>query len=48
MPLYEYRCKSCGNVFEVSHSMSASGPESCPTCGGKPERLVSGGAGIIM
>ncbi|MCE7081339.1 zinc ribbon domain-containing protein [Streptomyces sp. ST2-7A] len=31
MPRYEYRCRSCGDRFEVSRPMSEAGaPASCP------------------
>jgi putative FmdB family regulatory protein len=31
MPVYEYRCRSCDDVFELSRPMSqSSDPASCP------------------
>jgi putative FmdB family regulatory protein len=31
MPRYEYRCRACGDTFEVSRPMSESGaPARCP------------------
>ena len=31
MPRYEYRCRACGNTFEVSRPMSAAGESAaCP------------------
>ncbi|MFI1676607.1 MULTISPECIES: FmdB family zinc ribbon protein [unclassified Streptomyces] len=31
MPRYEYRCRSCGDTFELSRPMAESGaPASCP------------------
>ncbi|MGW1814472.1 FmdB family zinc ribbon protein [Streptomyces sp. NPDC002125] len=31
MPRYEYRCRSCGETFEVSRPMAeSSAPASCP------------------
>ena len=43
MPLYEYRCKQCGNKFEVLRGITASDEDvKCPKCGGeKPEKLLS-------
>jgi putative FmdB family regulatory protein len=42
MPIYEYRCASCGADFELTRSMSQSGdPASCPTCKRPAEKLVS-------
>lgn len=31
MPLFEYRCESCGHSFE--HLVRAGVPPSCPKCG---------------
>ncbi|MES2744309.1 MAG: zinc ribbon domain-containing protein [Bdellovibrionota bacterium] len=33
MPIYEYRCKDCGNVSEFQMKMSDPHPSTCPTCG---------------
>jgi putative FmdB family regulatory protein len=33
MPIYEYRCKSCGHVIEVLESASEKGKHACPKCG---------------
>ncbi|MFQ5632135.1 MAG: zinc ribbon domain-containing protein [bacterium] len=34
MPIYEYRCKNCGNEFELLRSVSQSDHEvECETCG---------------
>ncbi|MCB0047237.1 MAG: zinc ribbon domain-containing protein [Caldilineaceae bacterium] len=50
MPLYEYACHECGEVFEKLVSMSkADAPQVCPACGGGQSRrklssfAVSGG-----
>lgn len=48
MPTYEYECPECGHRFERFQSMSAPPLRSCPRCGGKIKRLISGGAGIIF
>ena len=32
MPLYDYRCKSCGQQFEARHGFTDPAPP-CPTCG---------------
>jgi putative FmdB family regulatory protein len=34
MPLYEYRCKSCGKTHEIEHGFHDERPTSCPSCGG--------------
>jgi putative FmdB family regulatory protein len=43
MPLYEYRCRGCGERFEVLQRLGAGGGDVlCPRCGGeKPERVLS-------
>jgi len=33
MARYDYKCSSCGNVFEVEHPMSESPEVVCPSCG---------------
>jgi putative FmdB family regulatory protein len=41
MPLYEYRCKKCGKVFEKLQRLSAKPLTSHESCGGALEKLVS-------
>ncbi|MCZ2075430.1 MAG: zinc ribbon domain-containing protein [Bryobacteraceae bacterium] len=41
MPLYEYKCKSCGDVFEVMQKFSEAPLTSHEGCGGAVERLLS-------
>jgi putative FmdB family regulatory protein len=41
VPLYEYRCKSCGHTFEKIQSFSAPEEKECPVCHGEVERLIS-------
>jgi len=43
MPIYEYRCKECGERFEKLVRFSTSTSEiKCPKCGGqKVEKLIS-------
>ena len=41
MPLYEYKCEACGNLFEKIVKFSDPPLEACPKCGGKVEKLVS-------
>ena len=41
MPLYEYRCKTCGHQFEKIQSFSAPDEKECPLCHGPLERLIS-------
>ena len=48
MPTYEYKCKSCGHVFEEFQSITAPPCEVCPKCGGKVKRLIGAGAAVIF
>ena len=42
MPIYEYQCPNCQNVFEEWVKLSeAHGEEPCPKCGTKSPRLIS-------
>lgn len=43
MPIYEYRCTECHQLFEewCRHIESASVPHFCPICKGSAQRLVS-------
>ena len=47
MPTYDYRCEN-GHTFEEFQSMLAAPIEICPICGGKAERQISGGTGLIF
>lgn len=48
MPTYEYKCEKCGNIFEVFQKITDDPVKTCPECGGKVYRLISGGVGIIF
>jgi putative FmdB family regulatory protein len=41
MPLYEYRCDSCGNQFELRQKFSDPLASECPACGGAVQKLIS-------
>lgn len=41
MPLYEYKCKSCGDIFEVMQKFSDEPLTLHEACGGAVERLIS-------
>lgn len=42
MPIYEYRCQSCGSVFENLQRLSDPDPDQCPSCGQRQiTRLMS-------
>ena len=41
MPLYEYYCENCDEVFEALRSVSASDePSPCPKCGREAGRIM--------
>ena len=48
MPTYEYKCLSCGRIFEKFHGMSDTSPRPCPNCGGATEKLIGTGGGVIF
>jgi putative FmdB family regulatory protein len=47
MPLYEYRCRSCGRHIEELQKMGAGPPGPCPGCGGELKRLY-GRVGVVF
>jgi len=46
MPTYGYRCRSCGNEFEILQKISDPPLKTCPKCAGKLDKMVYA-AGII-
>ena len=41
MPIYEYRCADCHQVFEEWQKTFEEKPLTCPVCGGTAARMVS-------
>ena len=41
MPIYEYRCKSCGRHVEIIQKVGERPRRKCESCGGRLEKLVS-------
>ncbi len=41
MPLYEYRCRKCGALFEKIQKFSDPVLTKCEECGGQIDRLIS-------
>jgi putative FmdB family regulatory protein len=41
MPIYEYRCKSCGHTLEVIQKVSDKVLKKCTECSGPLEKLIS-------
>lgn len=52
MPTYEYECKSCGSVFDLFQSITASPlrKAKCETCGGSRSvrRLIGTGSAVLF
>ena len=44
MPMYEYRCESCDNQFELRQKFSDPPATECPQCGGPVSKLISSAA----
>lgn len=41
MPIYEYRCRDCGETVEVMQKMTDRPLRKCRSCSGKLEKLIS-------
>lgn len=41
MPIYEYRCTSCGDQFEIIQKVNSRQLRKCRECSGKLEKLIS-------
>lgn len=41
MPIYEYRCRKCGQTIEVMQRMNARPLRKCRNCSGRLEKLIS-------
>jgi putative FmdB family regulatory protein len=48
MPTYEYQCLKCGYKFDWFQEMTEEPLKRCSRCGGKLERMIGPGAGIIF
>lgn len=48
MPTYDYKCPKCGTEFQEFQKMSAKPGAKCPSCGGKAERQMSAGGGLVF
>ncbi|MFO7816929.1 MAG: FmdB family zinc ribbon protein [Thermodesulfobacteriota bacterium] len=47
MPIYEYRCEECHQVFEEWQNDFEEREVPCPVCGGGSERMISHSAFIL-
>ncbi|MGI6657218.1 MAG: FmdB family zinc ribbon protein [Desulfobulbus sp.] len=41
MPVYEYECKQCEQIFEVQQRITDAPITTCPECGGEVRKLIS-------
>lgn len=41
MPIYEYRCRKCGEVFEAFQKITDQPLRQCKFCNGKVDQLIS-------
>ena len=48
MPTYVYQCLKCKKKFERFQKITAPPLKQCVHCGGKAERLIIGGVGLIF
>lgn len=48
MPTYEYLCLKCGGRFDRLQSITEAPLKKCESCGGKVERQIGSGAGLIF
>jgi putative FmdB family regulatory protein len=49
MPTYAYRCTKCEHEFEAVEKITAHPRvKKCPLCGGRSQRVISGGAGFLF
>ena len=48
MPTYRYACAACAEVHEIFHSIKDKPRKKCPECGGRLERLIGTGGGVIL
>ena len=41
MPIYEFECRACGEVFDRLQKLSDPDPDACPVCGGGVRRRLT-------
>jgi putative FmdB family regulatory protein len=40
VPLYDYKCSSCGNHYELREGFDAPARQPCPKCGNEAKRVL--------
>ena len=48
MPIYEYRCDSCGHETEIMHKMADAPKTTCPGCGEEALKKQISAAGFRL
>lgn len=48
MPTYNYKCENCKEIYSVIQSIKDDPLTTCQNCGGKIQRVISGGMGLIF
>lgn len=48
MPIYEYYCKKCEDIFEELRSASDTSIVKCPECKKKAKRIMSACNGVVI
>lgn len=48
MPIYEYACEKCGEVFEEFQSITAPPLRKCKSCGSGPVRKLVSNSSFIL
>jgi len=41
MPIYEYQCDSCNEIFEIFHKIDEDCKVACPKCLGPAKKMIS-------
>jgi len=41
VPIYEYQCQKCNNIFEVFHKLDEESNPACPECLAQARRIIS-------
>ena len=41
MPIYEYQCNNCNEIFEIFHKIDEDCKVACPKCLGPAKKLIS-------
>ena len=48
MPIYEFQCETCSNVFSQTMKMSDPHPDTCPSCGKQTVRKIMSRTSFLL